>query len=394
MSAAEQIPLHRNPRVRAIFIQVAAVIALAWALGTIFANTIHNLEERGIKTGFHFMDDVAPFAIPANFFPFWEFTLGESQYWEVFVIGVQNTILISVLGIVTATLLGFIIGVLRLSPNWLIRKYASMYIEIFRNTPLLLQLLFWNFAVFLDIIVAPKQSWNFADAVFLNKAGLYLPLPIFSAFAAGLFVAAIIAAIFFSVMLARWARKRQDETGRPFPVILCALALFAALPALALLVGGVHFDFPALQGFNFKGGMRLPLVGFVLWFGLSLYTAAFIAENVRGGILAVSRGQTEAAGALGLRRGSALRLVIIPQAMRVIIPPTISQFLNLTKNSTLSAASVGFPELFNIWTGIAFNQSNQALIVMGMTMAVFVTLSFLTSALLNWYNKRAQLKER
>jgi general L-amino acid transport system permease protein len=393
MIAAEQIPLHRNPRVRAIFIQVAAVVALAWALGTIFANTIHNLEERGIKTGFHFMDNVAPFAIPLNFFPFWEFTLGESKYWEVFVIGVQNTILISVLGIIAATLLGFVIGVLRLSPNWLIRKYASMYIEIFRNTPLLLQLLFWNFAVFLDIVVAPKNSWNFADAVFLNKAGLYMPLPQFSAATAALFTAAIIAAVFLSVAIARWARKRQDETGRPFPAVLCALALFIILPALALLIGDVDFDFPALQGFNFKGGMRLPLPGLVLWFGLSLYTAAFIAENVRGGILAVSTGQTEAAGALGLRRATALRLVIIPQAMRVIIPPTISQFLNLTKNSSLAVA-IAYPEIVNVWAGISLNQTGQALVIIATTILVYETLSLTTSAFLNWYNKRVQLKER
>jgi len=388
------IPWHRNPQVRSIFFQAVLLAATIWVAGTILGNTIDNLEDRGIRTGLGFMDETAPFNV--GFSPFMEFKLGESTYTDVFVIGVLNTMLISVFGIVTATLLGFFIGVLRLSPNWLMARIASAYIEIFRNVPLLLQIMFWNFAVFLPVLPAPRQSWALGEAAFLNNRGLYLPATVVeNTVGIWLVVAATIAAILGVVALKIWARVRQERTGKPFPVLMASLAVIILVPVLAYIAAGkpLTLDFPALETFNFQGGMRLPLPFFALWFALSTYTAAFIAETVRGGILSVSHGQTEAAYALGLNRKRTLDLVIIPQAMRVIIPPTISQYLNLTKNSSLAVA-IAYEELVNLWAGIALNQTGQALIIIAMTIAVYETLSLVTSAFLNWYNARKQLVER
>jgi len=389
-----KIPWHRNPQVRSIFFQVALLAAAIWLAGTILGNTIENLEERGIRTGLGFMDETAPFNI--GFSPFMEFKLGESTYTDVFIIGVLNTMLVSVLGIIAATLLGFFIGVLRLSPNWLMARIASAYIEIFRNVPLLLQIMFWNFAVFLPVLPAPRQSWGLGEAAFLNNRGLYLPATVVeSATGMWLVAAAAAAAILGVIALKYWARARQARTGKPFPVLMVSLAVIILAPVLAYVAAGkpLALDFPSLETFNFEGGMRLPLPFFALWFALSTYTAAFIAETVRGGILSVSHGQTEAAHALGLNRKRTLNLVIIPQAMRVIIPPTISQYLNLTKNSSLAVA-IAYEELVNLWAGIALNQTGQALIIIAMTIAVYETLSLATSAFLNWYNAKKQLVER
>ncbi|MBS1270814.1 MAG: putative glutamine ABC transporter permease protein GlnM [Gammaproteobacteria bacterium] len=389
-----KIPWHRNPKVRSIFFQVALLAATVWVAATILGNTVENLEERGIRTGLGFMGGAAPFNV--GFSPFIEYKLGESTYTDVFIIGVLNTMLVSVLGIVAATVLGFFIGVLRLSPNWLMAKIASAYIEIFRNVPLLLQIMFWNFAVFLPILPAPRQSWGLGATAFLNNRGLYLPSPIVeSAAGVWLMVAAIAATIVGIIILRRWAHRRQNRTGQPFPVLRVALAAVVVVPVLAYFAGGQPFtlDFPFLDTFNFEGGMRIPTPLFALWFALTTYTASFIAEAVRGGILSVSHGQTEAAYALGLNRKRTLDLVIIPQAMRVIIPPTISQYLNLTKNSSLAVA-IAYEELVNLWAGIALNQTGQALIIIAMTIAVYETLSLGTSAFLNWYNARRQLVER
>lgn len=389
-----KIPWHRNPRVRSVFFQLVLLVAAIWVVGTILGNTIENLENRGIRTGLGFMDQVAPFKI--GFSPFMEFRLGKSTYADVFIIGVMNTMLISVLGIVAATLLGFFIGVLRLTPNWLMAKIAAAYIEIFRNIPLLLQIMFWYFAVFLPVLPGPRQSWSLAETAFLNNRGLYVPAPVVESTAGvWMVVAAVIATIVAIVILRRWARERQNRTGQPFPVLWASLAAIVVVPVLAYFVAGtpLSLDFPLLSTFNFQGGMRLPTPMFALWFALTTYTAAFIAETVRGGILAVSHGQTEAAYALGLNRKRTLTLVIIPQAMRVIIPPTISQYLNLTKNSSLAVA-IAYEELVNLWAGIALNQTGQALIIIAMTIAVYEVLSLATSAFLNWYNARMQLVER
>ena len=389
-----RIPWHRDPKTRGLIFQAAAVVFFVWALATIAANTISNLEERGIRVGLGFMSQVVPFGI--GFTPFWDFKLGESLYWEVLVIGVQNTILVSVFGVIGATLLGFLLGVMRLSPNWLVAKLASAYVEFFRNVPLLLWVFFWYVAVFLPLFPLPRESLSFGQSVFLNKEGLYIPRPLIdNAGGFAVFLAFIVAAVAAIFPLAKWAKKRQDQTGVRFPVFWASLAMLAVLPLAGFYISGrpFHLEYPELGAFTLEGGLNLSMSFFVMWFALTTYTAAFIGENVRGGIVAVSRGQTEAARALGLHHGVTLRLIVIPQAMRVIIPPTISQFLNLTKNSTLAVA-VAYEEVASIWMGIALNQTGQALIIITITIFVFWTLSFLTSACLNAYNRRVQLTER
>jgi general L-amino acid transport system permease protein len=393
VSQKARIPFYRNPAIRGIIAQLVVLGLVVWALLTIFFNTIHNLQTRGIQTGFSFLDQVAPFAV--GFSPFIDFKLGESPYWLVFVIGIQNTIIVSVLGVIAATILGFVIGVMRLSPNFFLSRFAALYIETFRNIPILLQLMFWNFAVFLPLLPFPKDSISLGGQGYLNNRGLFLPkITPTEGIGPWILGLAVVASIAAMVLLVRWAKRRQYETGRRPPGYLYGIGVGAGLIAFVLLVfQPLGAEYPEPGRFNMTGGVQIPLPLFSLWFALSTYTAAFIAENVRAGIQSVSHGQTEAAQSLGVPRGIMLRLVIVPQALRVIIPPTISQYLNLTKNSSLAVA-VAYEELVSLWSGIALNQTGQALVIIGMTIAVYETLSLLTSAVLNWYNKRVQLVER
>ena len=393
MQTDARVPLWHSPRARALFFQSVTAAALAWAIYTLFTNVTANMAARGKTVSFSFLDEVAPFAV--GFTPLWDFRLGESNYWEVFVVAIQNTILVSVAGIVTATLLGFIIGIARLSPNWIVAKLASAYIEIFRNVPVLLQIFFWYVAVLLPTLPPPRESWTLGAAFALNKEGAYLPRPLIESAPGFTFYCLLLAAAIAGVAwLAHRARRLQQETGER-PSLMWTVPVLAAVAVLGYFVAGspIALEYPALQRFTYEGGINLSTSFAVMWIALSTYTAAFIAENVRGGILAVSHGQTEAAHALGLSRNTALRLVVIPQAMRVIIPPTISQYLNLTKNSSLSIA-VAYEELSAIWMGIALNQTGQEFLIIATAMAVYLTLSLLTSAFLNWYNKRTQLTER
>ncbi|OQX44514.1 MAG: amino acid ABC transporter permease, partial [Candidatus Sedimenticola endophacoides] len=292
-----------------------------------------------------------------------------------------------------ATLIGFVMGVARLSGNWLVARIATVYIETFRNIPLLLQIMFWYFAV-LQPLPRPKQSLSFGEAFFLNNRGFYIPGPVFEQgfWLVGVAFALAVVAV---VILARWARRRQEATGRQFHTVFVSLGLLLGLPLLAFLVMGMpmSWEYPALKGFNFRGGMVIIPELAALLLALSIYTGAFIAEAVRSGILAVSHGQTEAAYALGLRPGVTLRLVIIPQALRVIIPQLTSQYLNLTKNSSLATA-IGYPDLVAVFAGTTLNQTGQAVEVIAMTMAVYLTISLSISLFMNWYNKRKQLVER
>ena len=393
MTERTRIPLHRDPRVRAILVQVLAAVVVGYGFYSLFQTTVDNLVARGIQTGTNFFDEVAPFQI--GFTPFFDYKLGESKYIDVFFVGIQNTILVAVLGIIAATLLGFFIGVIRLSPNWLVSRGALVYIEIFRNVPLLLQIMFWNFAIFLPTLPAPKNSIAMG-AFYLNARGFHTPLPVIentTGFA--IWIALLTFLVIGLVMFARRAKALFEETGRRLPVPWISAAALIIGGYIFYLVSGspLSFDEPVLGRFNFKGGGQLPLPLFSLWFALTLYTSAFIAENVRAGIQSVSHGQTEAAFALGLSRKDTVNLVTIPQALRVIIPPTISQYLNLTKNSSLAVA-VGYEELVAVWAGITLNQTGQALVIIGMTVAVYECLSLLTSFVLNWYNKRIQLTER
>ncbi|OXS14544.1 amino acid ABC transporter permease [Zobellella denitrificans] len=379
----------RDPAKRALLFQAVLLTAVAGAIWFIVDNTLTNLATRGITTGFGFLDDPAGFAIAQSLIPYTE----TDTYGRTFVVGLLNTLLVSFLGIIGATLLGFIIGVARLSPNWLIRKLASAYVEIFRNLPLLLQMFFWYFAV-LRALPAPRNSLNINDSIFLNVRGLYLPEPV----AGGgfhLVWLALLLAVTISVWLFRFNHRRQDATGKRLPVWSLSLGLVIGLPGLLFLLLGapLSWNYPELVGFNFRGGMTIIPEFLALWLSLTIYTAAFIAEIVRSGIQAISHGQTEAAHALGIKDSLTLRLVIIPQAMRVIIPPLTSQYLNLTKNSSLATA-IGYPDLVSVFAGTTLNQTGQAIEVIAITMLVYLTISLTVSFFMNWFNSRMALVER
>ncbi|TWE05371.1 amino acid ABC transporter membrane protein 1 (PAAT family) [Pseudomonas sp. AG1028] len=378
-----------DPRVRAWLFQiitVVAVVAMGWFL---FSNTQTNLQHRGITSGFDFLERSAGFGIAQHLISYTE----ADSYARVFVIGLLNTLLVSFIGIVLATILGFIIGVARLSPNWMINKLATVYIEVFRNIPPLLQILFWYFAVLLPL-PGPRASINLGDSFFLSNRGLNMP----AAEATGAFwpfVVGVVVTIVAIVMMTRWANKRFEATGQPFHKFWVGLGMAIVIPTLVALIFGspLHWTVPELKGFNFVGGWVMIPELLALTVALTVYTAAFIAENVRSGINSVSHGQTEAARSLGLRPGPTLRKVIIPQAMRVIIPPLTSQYLNLAKNSSL-AAGIGYPDMVSLFAGTVLNQTGQAIEVIAITMSVYLAISISISLLMNWYNKRIALIER
>lgn len=379
----------RTPVFRSVVFQVLLVLVVVYVGNSLLNNTLYNLQQRGISTGFDFLSNAAGFGIVQSLIDYKE----TDTFARTFVVGLVNTLLVSALGILFATIIGFLIGVARLSKNWLIAKLAMVYIETFRNIPLLLQILFWYFII-LNKLPLPKRSIEFGGIVFLNKRGLSIPSPIVESgfwLVGTVFVIALVAVVY----LVRWARRRQETTGEQFHTVYVSLAILIGLPLLAFFAAGspLSWEVPALKGFNFTGGLVVIPELAALLLALSVYTAAFIAEAVRSGILAVSHGQTEAAHALGLRPGRTLRLVIIPQALRVIIPQLTSQFLNLTKNSSLATA-VGYPDLVSVFAGTTLNQTGQAIEVIAMTMAVYLSISLMISMLMNWYNKKKQLVER
>ncbi|SBW12802.1 amino-acid transporter subunit; membrane component of ABC superfamily [uncultured Alphaproteobacteria bacterium] len=389
-SRSTRIKPWHDPKVRAWAFQIAVVALVLWLALSLFSNTLHKMESRGIRTGFGFLDQTAGYGILFSLIPYDE----TYSYGRTFFVGLLNTLLVSGLGIVTATLVGFVAGVARLSRNWLVARLAEVYVEIFRNVPLLLQVFFWYFAV-LQALPAPRQSFRFFhDTVYLSKRGLYLPAPV-AGEGFGWVLLLALAGLVAAVALGRWARKRRESTGQEFPVWRAALGLVVGLPgALFLLLGApLSWSVPELRGFNFAGGGVLLPELVALWFALTVYTGTFIAEIVRSGIQAVSHGQTEAAAALGLRRGQVIRLVVLPQALRVIIPPLTSQYLNLTKNSSLATA-IGYPDLVAVFMGTTLNQTGQAVEVVAMTMAVYLAISLSISAVMNAYNRRVALKER
>ena len=378
-----------DPVIRGRLYQVITVVLVAAFVWFIADNTAHNLVKQNKTTGFDFFWSTAGFDI--------QFTLIEysraSTYFTAFLVGVLNTLLVSAIGIFFATLLGFIIGIARLSRNFIISRLALIYVETLRNVPLLLQLVFWYFAV-LKALPGVKQSLIFMNTVILNQRGLYLPAPVIDDKFVWVY-AAIAIAIVGIVFLSRWSRARLEATGQRFPVFWASLGILIVLPLIVGLISGTHvgIDMPVLKGFNYAGGLGLPPELVALCLGLILYTATFISEIVRAGIQSVSYGQTEAAQALGLKDGDRLRLVIIPQAMRVIIPPLASQYLNLTKNSSLAVA-IGYPELVSVFMNTTLNQTGRAIEVVFITMLVYLTLSLATSAFMNWYNARVRLVER
>jgi general L-amino acid transport system permease protein len=388
-SAPPRVAVYNRPKVRAFLYQLA-LLALALWLGYEFVlNAKANLAAQRITSGFGFLDQTAGFSVNQSLIPYSE----SDSYGRVFLVGLLNTLLVAGLGIVLATILGFVIGIARLSPNWLVARLAGAYVEMIRNLPLLFQILFWYLAV-LGALPGPRQSISLFGEVFLNNRGIIVPAPT-AGEGAGLVVAAGAVGIIATLVLRSWARRRQARTGERFPVLWIGCAVIVGLPLAVLAATGfpIGFQKPELRGFNFVGGVRLIPEFVALLIALTTYTAAFIAEVVRAGLLAVPRGQTEAASALGLRRGLTLRLIVVPQAMRVIVPPLTNQYLNLTKNSSLAVA-VGYPDLFAVFAGTALNQTGQAIEIIAITMAVYLVISLLTSALMNWYNARLRIVER
>ena len=378
-----------DPDKRALLFQVIVAAVVAFLIIVIVDNTVTNLEKRGITTGFDFLDQSAGFGITQTLIEFDE----SHSFGRTFVVGLLNTILVSILGILLSTVVGFLVGVGRLSGNWLVSRLCGVFIEIFRNIPVLLQIMFWYFAV-LRILPPPRQSLSLGESVFLNVRGLYVPAPLLQSGAAWLGVALLLAVVSI-ILLVVWNRQRQRRTGRTLPVAMVSIGILLVFPGLAMLFGHnmVVWEYPVLKGFNFRGGITVLPELTALLLGLVFYTASYIAENVRSGIEAVNKGQTEAAHALGLSRGRTLRLVIIPQAMRVIIPPLSTHYMNLIKNSSLATA-IGYPDMVSVFMGTTLNQTGQAIEIIGMTMAVYLTMSLLVSLLMNLYNRKMALVEK
>jgi general L-amino acid transport system permease protein len=388
-SVPPRVAIYNRPKVRSFFYQLV-LLAVALGLGYAFViNAKANLDAQNITSGFGFLDQTAGFGVNQSLIPYAE----SDTYARVFLVGLLNTLLVSGLGIVLATILGFAIGIARLSPNWLVARLAGGYVELIRNLPLLFQILFWYLAV-LGALPGPRQSISLFGEVFLNNRGVIVPAPTMRE-GAGWVAAAFAFGLIAAIALSWWAKRRQARTGQQLPVLWAGAAAILALPLVALLATDfpIGFEKPELRGFNFVGGVRLIPEFVALLFALTTYTAAFIAEIVRAGVLAVPRGQTEAALALGLRRGSTLRLVVVPQALRVIVPPLTNQYLNLTKNSSLAVA-VGYPDLFAVFAGTTLHQTGQAIEIIAITMAVYLAISLATSALMNWYNARIRAVER
>jgi general L-amino acid transport system permease protein len=385
----EKVKFWNDPEKRALLFQIVMVLAVGAFLYYIIDNAATNMEARHIKTGFAFLHDQAGFGIIQSLIPYSE----TDTYGRTFIVGLLNTLLVSVLGIIFATILGFIVGVARLSSNWLVSKVASVYIEIFRNTPLLLQIFFWYYTV-LRALPAPRNSHFLSDLFFLNIRGLYIPDPVPQP-GFGWVWGALAVAIIAIVWLKRYSKITQKETGRYIPVFWPAIVILIVLPTVTYLLAGspIKWDLPTLHGFNFSGGITILPELLALLLALTIYTAAFIGEIVRSGIQAVPHGQTEASQALGLSSNQRLRLIVIPQAMRVIIPPLTSQFLNLIKNSSLATA-IGYPDLVAVFAGTTLNQAGQAIEIIFMTMSVYLVFSLITSFFMNWFNKRVALVER
>lgn len=378
-----------NPAVRAWLFQIIAVLAVVSVAIYLIHNTITNLSNRGITSGFAFLDRGAGFGIVQHLI---DYEQGDT-YGRVFLVGLLNTLLVSALCIVFASFLGFFLGLARLSDNWLLRKISTIYIETFRNIPPLLQIFFWYFAV-LRNLPGPRQAVNAFDLAFLSNRGLYIPAP---ELGEGLlaFLVAVMLAIVISVGLFRFNKTHQIKTGQLRRTWPTALGLIIVLPLIAhwLFGAALHWDVPELRGFNFRGGMALIPELAALTLALSVYTSAFIAEIIRSGIQSVPFGQHEAARSLGLPNPVTLRQVIIPQALRVIIPPLTSQYLNIVKNSSLAAA-IGYPDMVSLFAGTVLNQTGQAIETIAITMSVYLIISLSISLLMNIYNRRIALIER
>jgi len=392
-----KVSIWNDPKARGIFFQAILIAVIAYLVWSLVDNTIRNLEARKIASGFGFLGTTASFGINQVLIDYTE----ESSYGAVFVVGLLNTLLVAGVGILFATIIGFSVGIMRLSKNWVVAKIATVYIEVLRNIPLLLQIFFWYFAV-LRAVPDKRSKASLFDTFNINVTGIWMPKPL-PQDGFNIVVIAVLIGIVLAFVVKKWAKKRQAKTGQQFPVIWASLGLIVGLPFVIHLILGspLEWAYPEFRetgsrlrmGFQLGTGLQIIPEFLALLFALSLYTATFIAEIVRAGILAVSYGQTEAASALGVKNSHTLRLIIIPQAMRVIIPPLTSQYLNLTKNSSLAVA-IAYPDLVSVFAGTVLNQTGQAVEIIMMTMGVYLTISIVTSIFMNWYNAKMALVER
>jgi len=366
-----------------VILQLLFVAVLAWTGYEIFANVRANLQSQHIAAGFGFLSNNAGFDVNQSLIPYSQ----SDTYARVFVVGLLNTLVVAVIGIFFATLIGFAVALGRLSPNWLLSRISGGYVELLRNLPVLFQILFWYLAV-LGSLPSPRQSISLSGIIFLNNRGIVVPTPIPRPGLTALIIALLVAVV-ASLALRSYARRQLFQTGRVIRIWPYVAGMLIALPLIATLVFGapVGFEIPQLRGFNFSGGSRIIPEFVALTLALSTYTGAFIAEVVRAGILSVHKGQMEAGSSLGLSRGAALRLIVVPQALRLILPPLTSQYLNLTKNSSLAVA-IGYPDLVSVFAGTSLNQTGQAIEIIGITMGVYLVTSLVTSAIMNFYNWR------
>jgi general L-amino acid transport system permease protein len=379
----------RDKRIRAVITQILVIAGLFAFLGYIGSNAITNLEALGKDFGFEFLVSPASYDINQTLIEY----DSRSPHYRAAMVGILNTLLVAVCGVAFATILGFTLGVLRLSKNWLASRLVYGYIEITRNVPVLVQILLWH-GIIVHSFPHPKQAIIPAEGFALSNRGLYMPKPLFEP-DFWVVVAAFAVAVLISFIFARWAKAQQNATGKIYPVISISLALLVGLPLVAYFLSGqpLSFESPEMKGFNFKGGMVIKPEFAALWWALSIYTAAFIAEIVRAGIQAITHGQTEAAYALGLRPNRTLRLIIIPQALRVIVPPLTSQYLNLTKNSSLAIA-IGYMDIVATLGGITLNQTGKEMECMMLVLFIYLCFSITISLFMNWYNRRIALVER
>lgn len=382
------VPFYHDPKKRSLLFQIATLLAVGFLAFYLISNTVTNLEKQSIASGMGFLQKESAFEIGESPIPY----SAADTYGRALVVGFLNTLIVSFIGIIITTILGTLIGIARLSSNWLVSRLATAYIEVLQNIPVLLQLFFW-YAFFYNVLPSPRQALNPIIGVFLSNRGLVFAIPEAHPVHKYLLLAMVAAGIAIYVLY-RWAKKRHARTGQPFPTLSVSVAIAIGFPAITWAVGGAPtaMNVPVLKGFNFIGGQNLSPEFTALSLGLILYTAAYVAEVVRAGIQAVSKGQTEAAMSLGLRPDLVLNLVILPQALRVIIPPLTSQMLNLTKNSSLAVA-IGYPDFVSV-AGTTINQTGQAIEGVAMMMIVYLILSLLTSAFMNWYNKKTALVER
>lgn len=387
-SVSAKVPFWLDPKKRAVFYQIGLIFLVGLLAWYLISNVLVNLERQSIATGWKFLQKESAFEIGESLIPY----SAANTYARALLVGALNTLKVAFIGIILTIFLGTIVGIARLSSNWIISRAASLFIEVMQDIPVLLQLFFW-YAIFYETLPSPQEALNPISGLFLCNRGVIFSVP--QAHTAHQFILlALGTAIFVAFFLCRWARLRQERTGQTFPAGSFSLGIIIGFPLLVWLLFGapLKMNVPSLQGFNFKGGMTLSPEFIALLLGLVLYTAAFVAEVVRAGIQSVSKGQLEAAKAIGLRPGPVLRLVILPQALRVIIPPLTSQMLNLTKNSSLAVA-IGFPDFVSV-ANTTINQTGQSIEGVALIMAIYLIFSLSTSAFMNWYNKRVKLVER